>query len=79
MTTKEQWHELDQRMGHTTIEGAISISDYKDWIQRMNNKHGPPKWFYECNCGHPAGYRSPPYCPDCGMKLVYGYKEDEKI
>jgi len=62
--------EFDRRHGHQRVEAMFPVSRLLSWIRRRKGKDPPYAWAYECGCEAPEGARSPPYCPEHGMRLM---------
>lgn len=68
---KKAWKEFDLRAGNKTYEVKIPVSRLIEALE--DNPQSKPvthHWVYECGCPAPEMYRSKPYCPVHGMKLV---------
>jgi len=74
--TKEKWECFEKGLGYKKYQFKININkvidfirDYFDKKERCDKKEN--EWIYECGCtATPEAYRTMPYCPVHGMKLI---------
>ena len=76
MSINDLWNDVAKRGGYKEWKISLNITKIRDWwVKRREDKKGSYVWIYECGCKPGLGYRSVPYCPIHGMKLV----RDKKV
>ena len=72
----KEWNDFEKGLGYKEYQFKINITKAIDFVknrfkkkERCNRKEN--KWVYECGCtATPEAYRTMPYCPVHGMKLI---------
>jgi len=71
----KKWEEFDEILGYKKYEFSFNVFKFIKWVKnlggddkKINMKN---EWVYECGCtAIPEAYRTMPYCPIHGMKLI---------
>ena len=72
MNPNETWWSLARRRASQRYEVKVNLLNLRDkWIKwKREKRDGKYEWIYNCGC-KAVSYRSAPYCPIHGLKLVH--------